>query len=192
VPHPDLEIWSAFTNGLTLLHEIGHAYGAIHVSDARSIMCHSLTWLGSDQFDPINSQIILAAVSGDLTFTDPPEYVAHVSRLLQESSYTLADYPAFFYSFVAASSTPRRIVRAIGKEAFITAAEAYGHLAAGNRDDAARLFREAISQTPDQACLYFYLSEAVDGAQSRASLEKAASMGYWLAQVKLAGRRAQD
>jgi hypothetical protein len=177
-------LWEPYFNGLTLLHEIGHAFGAIHVSDINSVMSHSTTWLASDRFDPFNRRIIKAALSDSLTFDDPAAYLAFISKTLSETQYQLVDYPAFLYRFLNHGKNKemaKELRGAIARQSYITAADAYGYLVAGDRNRSAGLFRQAREVDPDQASLCYYLSKVTDGDESRAALDKAAAMGYFLA-----------
>lgn len=181
---PDDTVWLGITNGLTLLHELGHALGAIHVSDAHSIMNHRANWVNAADFDLVNSAIIRAALEGDLHFKDPDEYIRHVSRILAFVPYQLADYPAFFYQYLTWGGNRRindRLRSAIGRPSYLLAADAYGLLENGQMAGAARLFRQALSHDPDQGALYYYLSLALSAPRADAYRKTAARMGYAMA-----------
>jgi len=190
-------IWYTLANALTVLHEIGHTLGAIHVSDMNSVMTHYATWIGSARFDPVNRQIVRAALDGRLTFEDPASYLAFVSNVLTTTAYNLADYPAFFHEYLSYRGNRKlsdTLRAAIGRKSYLWAADGYGLLMAGRKEEAARLFRKALRGDPHQASLYFYLSEATEGAESVKARRTAARMGYLMAddEPERAGRADVD
>ena len=180
--------WEPHFNGLTLLHEIGHSYGAIHASDMNSVMSHTTTWLASARFDPFNRRVIEAALSGGLTFDQPEKYLSFVSKTLTEINYGLVDYPSFFYHFLEHGENQtirKKLLNAIPHKPHVSAARAYGLLMAGEHGAAARLFRQTIKADSTQASLYYYLSLATTGPESVAAMQKAADLGYFLALIRL-------
>jgi len=192
LPHPkkSYDFWDSYFNGLTLLHEIGHSFGAIHVSDMNSVMNHGNSWLASDMFDPFNRQIIRAALSGELKFDDPVKYVSFVSEKLNATTYSLVDYPKFFYRYLTYGKNKKifkKLKSAISRSSYITAAEAFGYLKTGYLNDAARLFKKALEDDPHQASLYYYLALATTGEESEKAMNKAAEMGYYKAIIQLTG-----
>jgi hypothetical protein len=182
------DFWRLFPDGLTLLHEIGHAFGAVHVSDMNSVMSHQVTWVAADRFDAFNRRIIQAALSGELTFDDPVKYVRYVSRLLSETRYNLVDYPAFFHFFLTGKNgkeVSKKIRMAVGRQPYLTTAQAYELLMSGDKNKAAWLLRQAIKQNPRQASLYYYLAVATSGDESDWALRQSAGLGFFLAQIQL-------
>jgi hypothetical protein len=194
LPYPEDgdKTWTTFATGLALLHEIGHLFGAVHVSDRYSIMAHNLSWLGTDRFDLFNRQIIRAALGGGINFDNPDRYVAFVADLLERSSYSVVDYPAFFYSFLKASRNPKRLRAAVKHRSYLTAADGYGELIRGKHRKAAELFRKAIAADPGQASLYYYLAQSAPRNEGYQALLKAAEMGYWKAEIRLSMLRQEQ
>ncbi len=181
---PEDTVWYSVANGLTILHEIGHTLGAIHVSDINSVMTHFATWVGADRLDPVNDQIVRAALGGRLTFDDPATYLAFVSTVLAGTAYNLADYPAFFFEYLDYPGNRRlrdTLRAAIGRQSYLRAADGYGLLVLGNRKKAAGLLRRALGDDPHQASLYYYLAGATDGAESADASRTATRMGYLMA-----------
>ena len=185
---PDDLFWQPFLSGRTLLHEIGHSFGAIHVSDQNSVMSHEVTWLAADRFDPLNEHIVKAALSGELIFDKPSSYLAFVSNTIVETGYNLADYPAFFYDFIHYKDNARieaELRAAIGRQSYLSAIDAYGHLLAGDKPKAAKLFEIAIASDSLQGSLWFYLALSTSGVQSQHAMEQAARLGYFDARILL-------
>jgi len=181
---PGDTLWQAMANALTLLHEIGHALGGIHVSDVNSVMAHGANWVNAAAFDRVNEKIIGAALTGRLRFDDPAEYLATVARVLDSTAYGVADYPGFFHQFLSGIDHPadrKRLREAVGRTSFLQAADAVGLLAAGRRAAAARLLRTALHEDPDQAALYYYLSLAETGPAADGARKMAERMGYLMA-----------
>ncbi len=184
--HPDLEFWRPYYSRLTLVHELAHALGAIHVSDESSLMNHGLQRLTDDRFDPLNRAIMEAALRGDFDPDDAIGYVQTLSRLLQSSSYRRADYPPIFSVYLSAAERDgdrKKIEAAIARRSFIVAGDAYTALEQADYHEAARLFRLAIKEDPQQATLWYYLGQCTRGAESFDAMEQAARLGYFLAQL---------
>ncbi|MCK4461105.1 MAG: hypothetical protein KAW46_04840 [candidate division Zixibacteria bacterium] len=190
-PHPRQPTWQSFEGGLNLLHEVGHALGAIHVADLSSVMNPNTNWMASDRFDPLNRTIIQAALDGRLSFDDPAAYLRLLSRQLEESEYNLADYPAFLFEFLnhgGNRTIQDRLRSAVGRPSYLVAAEGYGRLKQGYLSRAAKLFRQAIEDDPTQATLYFYLSEVTRGEEAEKALNQAAAMGHSEAQSRVGAK----
>lgn len=174
-------VWYPIRNSLTLLHEVGHSFGALHVSDAHSVMSPYTTWTNSDLFDPVNARIVEAALDGRLTFEDPVVYLGFVSGVLASTPYSLADYPSFFHDYLSYGDNRRirgRLREAIGRQSFLLAVDGYQLLASGKEKAAAQYFRRAMEFDPHQAALYYYLSLAATGEEALEAREAAAGMGY--------------
>lgn len=180
--------WAPYLNSLNLIHEIGHAFGAIHVSDLNSVMNHSSSWQGTAKFDPFNRQILSLAFGGELKFDDPAIYLYHVSRLLEKNSYPLVDFPAFYFDFLGNErnrNEQKKLTGAVGNAAFVNAAMGYKHWLNRDYEKAAKLFRELSEFYPGQAALYYYLGLS-DGRQSGyEAMQHAAELGYWRAKYLL-------
>lgn len=173
--------WRPYFDGLTLLHEIGHAFGAIHVSDMNSVMSHSTGWLASERFDPFNRTIIEAALSGKLKFNNPATYVSFISKTLRKISYGLADYPAFFDSYLNYGNNrliEKKLRKAIDYQPQLLATRGHLLLLKGEKEKAAKLFQDALIFDRHQASLYYYLALSEQGSQSLKAMKTAAKLGY--------------
>lgn len=181
---PEDTVWTAVANGLTVLHELGHAFGAVHVSDMHSIMNHQANWVGAATFDPLNRALIAAALDGSLQFEDPAAYLQFFTRTLLATPYYLADYPAFLNDYFNWGSNGRineRLRGAVDDVALLYAADAVEMLNRGKMTLAAQMLRAAIRRHPQQASLYYYLSLAVDRRSAPALRAAASRRGYLMA-----------
>ncbi len=179
--------WSAQFTGLNFAHELGHQLGAIHVSDARSLMNHTLSWLVPDGIDELNTAIIKAKLEHRLRPTDTAAYAGFVAATIDSSGYNLADIPQFFYRMLPLkenSAGPKSPFARI-KPVYFLAARGYGHLIHGELPAAAELFRQAVASEPEQASLHYYLAHCTGGEESRRAWQTAASLGYWQAQIAM-------
>jgi hypothetical protein len=176
-------LWLPFDNALNLIHELGHALGAVHVEDPHSVMYPSSHWLAASEFDSFNRRMVMSALAGELKFDDPADYVAMFTRFLSESSYGLTDYPEVLATYLQQAirrqgQQAEKIRAAILTPSMEQAAEGYRLLARGRRSLAAEQFRKAAQVDTHQASLYYYLSRAVDGDLGRKLRSRAAAMGF--------------
>ncbi|MFH2048373.1 MAG: hypothetical protein ABIJ12_02915 [bacterium] len=173
--------WNSYFNALTLLHEIGHIFGAIHASDINSIMNYSYSWIGPRDYDPVNAKIMKAVMQGKVHPDDAAKYLSFVSTTLQETDYGLIDFPSFFYEFLNLGKNKKycdKLRAAIGYMPYLLAVDGYTMLKEGNLEQAAALFRQAIRFEPNQASLHYYLSLVTQGKESIQARQNAARMGY--------------
>ena len=189
VPSPTLRQseWQSMYNALTLLHEIGHTFGAVHVSDKYSIMNHNLTWLATNEFDPVNKQIVSDALSGKLTFVNKEDYLMYVTDLILSSEYYLVDIPSFYYNFFKRKSDSlvfQSLSQSEKYKPFLYAASGFGYLENRQFQHAESEFTKALEYLPTQASLYYYLSLCTEGETSKSYLTKAYQMGYYLAEAE--------
>ena len=184
IPSPSLNqnFWFPYANGLALLHEIGHAFGAIHVFDRESIMCHHLHWTGTDSIDSLNVRIMREIMSGRVDATKPVEYVGLVSRALRDSRYPYADFPDFFWRYLSGTRTSVELdslARAIDCEPYIISADAMKLLQAGDRAGAVRRWKQALELEPDQPVLLYYLALSSSGLDSSNAMTRAVKLGLY-------------
>lgn len=186
-PKKNETVWQSFYNSLTLIHEIGHTFGAIHVSDKNSIMNHTTNWIASDRFDPFNKQIVIDALQGNLRFDNKLAYLTYVGNLLLQSDYHLVDFPPFFYSFFKEKSDSALFNAFKANKSFkpiILAVSGYGYLQNGFHKNAEADLRKAIQLLPNQASLYYYLSQCLTGKDAKEAMRKAEQLGYYAAALK--------
>jgi hypothetical protein len=185
-PTVDQTEWQAMYNSLTLLHEIGHTFGAVHVSDKYSIMNHNLTWLAANEFDPLNRQIVNDALEGKIVFVKKEDYLGYVTDLILASDYYLVDIPSFYYNFFKRKSDSllfQSFSKSERYKPFLYAASGYGYMEGRQYKLAELEFIKALEYLPTQASFYYYLSLCTEGDESRLYLEKASKMGYYLAEI---------
>ncbi len=173
--------WNVYFNSLTLLHEIGHSFGAIHASDYNSIMNYAYSWVGPKTYDPVNAKIIKACMRGKIHPLDAAKYLAFISETLQSSDYGLIDFPSFFYDYLKLENNKKysaKLRGAIKYRPYLLAIDGYAMLQEGEFEQAANLFREAIRFEPLQASLHYYLSLVTKGTESLQAKRNALMMGY--------------
>jgi len=173
--------WNSYFNSLTMLHEIGHSFGAIHALDINSIMNYSYSWVGPKHYDPVNAKIIEASLQGRIHPSDAAKYVAFISKTLKDTDYGLIDFPSFFYNFLKLEKNKKyldKLRNAIWYRPYLLAIDGYAMIQEGSLEKAANLFREAIRYEPDQASLYYYLSLVTQGKESMEARLNALRMGY--------------
>jgi hypothetical protein len=181
-PHPEQADWFPYMNGLILLHEIGHTFGGIHVFDRESIMAHRLTWMSSGKFDSLNVRIVREVLASDAA-PRPVEYVALVSRSLQESKYPFADFPDFFWRYISmakSTSETDSLTKAIEYEPYIISASGMALLNSGDRAGARREWQRALKLEPNQPVLLYYLALASTGDDSAKAMTHALQMGLYV------------
>jgi hypothetical protein len=185
----DIRGW-AIKQGLALLHELGHSFGAIHVSDINSVMNHSPSPIGAFAYDTLNKQIIEKALRGDFAFVDHTMYLQTVSSLLQNSAYPLSDYPEFFNHYLLYDSTAAQ--QAINNPSYVTATFAFQLLTKGDSAHVKQLLDTLITADSSMAALWYYRGLATsEKNESNHYLKRAADAGYYLAQELLRIRETE-
>lgn len=173
--------WNTYFDALTLLHEMGHSFGAIHASDINSIMNYSYSWIGPREYDPVNTKIILAGLQKKINPEDAAKYLSFISTTLQETDYGLIDFPSFFYEYLKLGKNKKyndKLRSAIGFQPFLSAIDGYAMMKVGNFEQAAMFLRQAIRFEPNQAAPHYYLSLVTKGKEAIQARQNAARMGY--------------
>ncbi len=76
---PGMEIWSPVDEALTIVHELGHSLGAVHVSDSNSIMYPAIGRAGFD-FDTLNTRILTITLN-ELDFDETKRLTSYLSLM---------------------------------------------------------------------------------------------------------------
>ncbi|MCK6602150.1 MAG: matrixin family metalloprotease [Bacteroidetes bacterium] len=76
---PGMEIWSPVDEALTIVHELGHSLGAVHVSDSNSIMYPAIGRAGFD-FDSLNTRILTITLN-ELDFDETKRLISYLSLM---------------------------------------------------------------------------------------------------------------
>lgn len=77
---PGLQLWNPLEEAITIAHEVGHLFGAIHVTDPKSIMYPSAGNL-SYEFDDLNATII-NAMKGSFMKDDKEDLLKNYANTL--------------------------------------------------------------------------------------------------------------
>ena len=182
------EFWQAYYTSNILIHEIGHAFGGVHVSDRSSVMNHTVSLVSGGRFDRLNRLIIGEALSGSLPFDSFAPYVELVIAAIDKTGYTLADIPWFAYHFMFKNDTYTKEKKFYSQplyKPYYIAATGYNYMLKGERSQAAERFEEAIRLLPKQGSFYYYLAQTAPELITRQnSLSLAAQAGYYMAKVK--------
>jgi len=183
-PDNETSDWGALINGQLILHEIGHLFGAVHVSDLKSIMNPYTTWVSSDRFDPLNFGIVKQCRRGNLPVKSVAAYLTLVADRIDQSGYGLADYPPFFFSYVNLNQYKLRDSDYGGTDvgrAIPYAAIGYRMYLLKDYAAARDFFYKALACAPTQAAIHYYLSKTTSGKLSEVHLNKSAAMGFYRA-----------
>ncbi len=180
--------WKAFLNGHSILHEIGHLLGAMHVSDLNSIMNTHTTWVASNRFDELNFLVINSYRKNRRAAKSVTGYLEYLVECINRTGYKQSDFPAFFDSYIKANNHKMEdydfgsdgFGRSIGY-----AVEGYRQLLEKNLDSAEDFFYKALVCDSTQGATYYYLSKATTGELSEKNLQKAAELGFYKAIFEL-------
>jgi len=179
------QLWLPFDNSQNLIHELGHALGAVHVSDIKSVMNPVATWYGTTRFDELNHQIVTAALEGELSFESKTGYLEYLSRSIEESAYGLCDFPSVLALYLemgrGRSWRSRHLREAVASQWQINAAEGFLAMRMGRPALAAEKFKLSLEGARHQAAPVYYLSRVVDPDLGERIRRKAAAMGYYRA-----------
>lgn len=189
VPLPqNSAFWQSYYTSNILVHEIGHAFGAVHVSDRMSVMNHTVTLGSGGRFDRLNRMIINKAISGSLTFGSFSPYVEEVVAAITKTKYTQADIPWFAYHFMFKNDLYKKEKKFYSQplyEPYYKAAQGYHYMLKRNRSRAAELFSEASSLLPEQGSFYYYLAQTnTELIERQNALVRASQAGYYLAKFR--------
>lgn len=190
----DIRGW-AIVQALALLHELGHSFGAIHVSDAYSVMNHSPSPVGSFTFDTVNATIIRGALAHAFGFGEQTKYLQTVTHTLRTTGYRLADYPSFFQNYLPPAQSDEygaNVQRVVSDDQLLQSAIGLRMLSQGDSAAAIAIFDGLSKADSTMAALLYYRALATrDIETSNAYLHRAADMGYYLAQELLHVRMKQ-
>jgi len=180
--------WKAFLNGHSILHEIGHLLGAMHVSDLNSIMNTHTTWVASDHFDKLNLLVINSYRKNKRAAKSVTGYLEYLAECINLTGYKQSDFPAFFDSYIKANNHKMENYD-FGSDGFGKsigyAVDGYEQLLNKNRDSAEAFFYKALVCDSTQGATYYYLSKATTGRLSEKNLRKAAELGFYKAVFEL-------
>lgn len=172
---PGLSYWAPVLEAITLVHEVAHAFGGLHVPDEYSIMHPSSSGLAF-KFDEINRHIINTMYQDFMSIDELKRNEKYISNMihLNDNLYTnripiislLAGYfhnsTIYSLNLDFASDINRNEFNAVIKDS----AYALGTMGViaynlGYLDTAVKLLTESISLKPDIAELHWYLGLAL-------------------------------
>jgi hypothetical protein len=187
-PNQETLEWKAFQNGHSILHEIGHMLGAMHVSDLNSIMNTHTTWVGATEFDRLNSLVITSYLKNGRSKNSVASYLEFLADAIEQTGYKQSDFPAFFdgYMEINQLTTGNLKFEADGfGESINYAIDGYRQLLEKNPDSAKSCFYRALVYDSTQGATHYYMSKATSGPLSELHLKKAAELGFYKAIFEL-------
>jgi|WetSurMetagenome_2_1015567.scaffolds.fasta_scaffold74025_2 hypothetical protein len=185
IPSPNEETseWKSFLNGQLILHEVGHLFGAIHVSDINSVMNSRVSWVSSDNFDSLNKSLIKMGFQDNSKLAAISSYLRLVVLAIEQTEYKLSDYPELFFSYN--NYNKRNLTSNLGNTTFAGsiryASDGYAQYLIKNKHRAKELFYMALAGDPMQGAIHYYLAKVTDGELSRYHLARSAQIGYYAA-----------
>lgn len=180
-PSDDLKEWESFINSLLILHEIGHLLGAVHVFDARSIMYTESPWLASVDFDELNKAIIRSAIKDHRPLRKVDTYLELVMNEMDSTTYNKADFGLFLWEFAQVNPHFKWDDNMFDSKVHRSASyalEGIRSLYHGDKKRAQESLYKALSLTPDQGALHFWIARATEGSLAEEHLKKSAELGF--------------
>jgi len=176
--------WNPIEEAITIAHEIGHIFGAIHIPDENSIMYPSAGSL-SYEFDPVNKKIIEATKKNFLRKDGRERLITYSEELVK-----IKDFPSpnsnpilsAIANVVALINYKSQIITKNSERTFTNlsnllpdsvitlAVMGYLELKENKYEEAKNSFIEVLEINPDFAEVHYYLSQTL---QNMGDIEEA-------------------
>ena len=166
---PGLFEWNSVEESLTLIHEIGHLFGAMHSIDTSSIMFPTSGSL-SYQFDYINASILQHTKrnffhdDGEKRTRQYLEALSEIRRTPYGNTYALLDIGCsaiarnYFHSLIPGSTSIERVIESLTKDtAFQLGLRGYFAYKMGDYLTARKCLLQAVSEEPNYSEAHWYL-----------------------------------
>jgi len=166
------QYWNSIEEAITLVHEIGHVLGAIHVPDKNSIMYPTAGSL-SYEFDEVNKKIIGVTKTNYLNETQKERLVSYSAELIQVKDFPEKNSNPILlpiYNVVTQINNQSQIIsndsittitnlsKLLPTSEVIFATMGYSAYKTYNDTKAKNYFQKVLEMNPDFAEVQFYLS----------------------------------
>ena len=186
--------WNSIEEALTLVHEIGHIFGAIHVSDKNSIMYPSAGYM-TYEFDDVNKKIINATKANFMSKSVAERLVIYSDEMVELKNYpTVNSTPILnpIASVVIQINQRKEILNNDSEKRFTNllkffpdsattiAVMGYLYFKKNNYADAIKSFADVLKVDPEYAEVQYYLGLSLkkEGKKEEAAVYEDLSKSY--------------
>jgi len=158
-----LRIWDSLDETITLVHELGHVFGAIHILDPASVMYPSMGTM-SYEFDDYNKAIVNYAKDNFDKFESARQLAGYVKNLIDihhsfdtKNVFFAGNIGSIAYQYTSMGNSIDSLSIILSDSSLYYAARGYIFFEKEEWEKAKQCYRKSVKFNPDFASAYVYL-----------------------------------